>query len=114
DNAIYYAPEGKVDVYIESQDNAVEFRVEDNGIGVSKEAQKELFKKFFRAENAKTVRPDGTGLGLYMAKQVIEIQGGEIIFSSEEGKGSVFGFRFNIGSQPGSKDQHQDKEDDSA
>ncbi len=95
DNAIYYSPEGKVDIYLENKDDSVEFRVVDNGIGVSKEAQKELFKKFFRAENAKTVRPDGTGLGLYMAKQVIELQGGEIIFESQEGKGSTFGFRFN-------------------
>lgn len=97
DNGIYYAPEGKVDVYLETRDDYVEFRVEDNGIGVPKEDQKQLFTKFYRAENARHVRPDGTGLGLYMAKQVIEAQDGEIIFNSEEGKGSTFGFRFKQG-----------------
>lgn len=94
DNAIYYTPEGKVDVYLETRDGYVEFRVEDNGIGVPKEDQKQLFTKFYRAENARHIRPDGTGLGLYMAKQVIEVQDGEIIFNSEEGQGSTFGFRF--------------------
>lgn len=94
DNAIYYAPEGEVNVYVEQQDETVEFRVEDNGIGVSEEAKKQLFTKFFRAENAQSVRPDGTGLGLYMAKQVIEAQDGEVIFTSQEGEGSTFGFRF--------------------
>ncbi|MEX0748826.1 MAG: ATP-binding protein [Candidatus Saccharimonadales bacterium] len=96
DNAIYYAPEGQVDIYIEQHDQTVEFRVKDNGIGVSVEAQKRLFSKFFRAENAQHVRPDGTGLGLYMAKQVIEAQDGELIFESTEGKGSTFGFRFKL------------------
>ncbi len=96
DNAIYYSPKGTVDVYIEEKDGFAEFRVEDNGIGVSEEAQKQLFTKFFRAENAQAVRPDGTGLGLYMAKQVIEAQDGEIIFKSKEGEGSTFGFRFKL------------------
>ena len=97
DNAVYYAPEGNVDVYIEKLDGAVEFKVKDDGIGVSEEDQKQLFTKFYRAENARHVRPDGTGLGLYMAKQVIEAQDGDIIFESEEGEGSTFGFRFRIG-----------------
>ncbi len=96
DNAIYYAPKGKVDVYLDKKDDFVEFRVVDDGIGVSKDVQEQLFTKFFRAENARHVRPDGTGLGLYMAKQVIEAQNGEIIFQSEEGKGSTFGFRFSL------------------
>jgi len=94
DNAVYYTPKGNVDVYVEYVDGSIEFRVEDDGIGVSKAAQEKLFSKFFRAENAQSIRPDGTGLGLYLAKQVIEVQDGEIIFHSEEGKGSTFGFRF--------------------
>lgn len=97
DNAVYYTPEGNVDVYIEKLDGVVEFKVKDDGIGVSEEDQKQLFTKFYRAENARHVRPDGTGLGLYMAKQVIEAQDGDIIFESEEGEGSTFGFRFRIG-----------------
>ena len=67
--------------------------------------QKKLFAKFFRADNAKKARPDGTGLGLYMAKIVVEMQDGEILFSSQEGKGSTFGFELPISSQqiPNSK-----------
>ena len=63
-------------------------------MGVPKAVQHHLFAKFYRADNAKKMRPDGTGLGLFMAKKVIVAQGGAIIFKSEEGKGSTFGFSF--------------------
>ncbi|HET7630105.1 MAG TPA: sensor histidine kinase, partial [Candidatus Saccharimonadales bacterium] len=66
----------------------------DDGIGVPKHEQHHLFTKFYRAGNAKKARPDGTGLGLFMAKKVIVAQGGTLIFNSEEGKGSTFGFSF--------------------
>ena len=56
--------------------------------------QKNMFTKFYRAENAQKARPDGTGLGLFMAQKVIVAQGGAIIFHSEPGKGSTFGFSF--------------------
>jgi len=72
--------------------NAVAFTVADTGIGVPPAEQGKLFAKFYRAANAKDVRPDGTGLGLYLAKRVIEEQDGSIIFESTEGKGSTFGF----------------------
>jgi signal transduction histidine kinase len=61
-------------------------------MGVPKEAQHHLFSKFYRAGNARKMRPDGTGLGLFMAKKVVVAQGGAIIFNSTEGKGSTFGF----------------------
>ena len=92
DNAIYYTREGGVHVSVDLVHDCVEFKVKDTGIGVPKEAQKKLFTKFFRADNAQGVRPDGTGLGLYLAKRVIADQGGKIIFETEEGKGSTFGF----------------------
>jgi signal transduction histidine kinase len=69
--------------------------VKDNGIGVPRRMQHKLFTKFYRAQNAQQARPDGTGLGLFMAKKVIVAQGGAIIFESEENKGSTFGFRFS-------------------
>ncbi len=56
--------------------------------------QHKLFTKFYRADNARKSRPDGTGLGLFMAKKVIVAQGGSIIFDSKENKGSTFGFSF--------------------
>ncbi len=96
DNALYYTPVGgRVEVALSETPHHVEFRVKDNGIGVPREQQKHLFTKFYRAENAKRARPDGTGLGIFMAKKVVVAQGGAIIFESEEGKGSTFGFRFN-------------------
>ena len=95
DNALYYTPkEGEVTVKLEATDESVTYTVTDTGVGVPKSAQHHLFSKFYRADNAKKMRPDGTGLGLYMAKKVIVVQGGAIIFRSTEGKGSTFGFSF--------------------
>ncbi len=96
DNAIYYTPSGgHIIVRLIDNENSVELRVEDNGIGVPKAEQPHLFTKFYRAGNARQARPDGTGLGLFMAKKVIVSQGGSIIFDSIEGKGSTFGFIFS-------------------
>jgi signal transduction histidine kinase len=96
DNAIYYTPAGgKITVTLTESPTSIEYRVKDNGIGVPREQQRHLFSKFYRADNARKARPDGTGLGLFMAKKVIAAQGGAIIFDSEEGKGSTFGFRFS-------------------
>ena len=61
-----------------------------------REEQRNMFTKFYRATNAKKARPDGTGLGLFMAKKVIVDQGGALIFHSTEGKGSTFGFTFPL------------------
>ncbi len=93
DNAIYYTLQGKIKVKAYKEGKNACFEVTDNGIGVPKEQQKNLFTKFYRAENARRTRPDGTGLGLFMAKKVVEDHNGEIIFHSEEGVGSTFGFR---------------------
>lgn len=95
DNAIYYTPAGgHITVRLQDKPHFVELRIEDNGIGVPKSEQPHLFTKFYRAGNARKARPDGTGLGLFMAKKVVVAQGGALIFESHEGKGSVFGFRF--------------------
>ncbi len=96
DNAIYYTPKGgKIEVELKETDNKIEYTVSDNGIGVPKAELHHLFTKFYRAANAKKSRPDGTGLGLFMAKKVIVAQGGSIVLKSEEGKGSTFGFEFD-------------------
>jgi len=95
DNAIYYTKSGgKIQAALKETSQSVEFTITDNGIGVPKEQQHKLFAKFYRAENARKTRPDGTGLGLFMAKKAIIAQGGSIIFNSKEGKGSTFGFSF--------------------
>jgi len=95
DNAIYYTPAGgTVTVELRETPTAIEYMVHDTGIGVPKAVQHKLFTKFYRAQNAQQARPDGTGLGLFMARKIIVAQGGSVIFQSEEGKGSTFGFRF--------------------
>lgn len=95
DNAIYYTPRGgKIKLELKQKQSSVEFTVSDNGIGVPKNEQHRLFTKFYRAGNARKARPDGTGLGLFMAKKVVIAQGGAIIFRTSEGKGSTFGFSF--------------------
>ncbi len=93
-NAISYASGGKVDVYLDSDDTNITYKVVDNGIGVPDSQKPRLFNKFYRADNAKKHRPSGTGIGLYLVKRVIEDQHGQIIFESTEGKGSTFGFSF--------------------
>ncbi len=97
DNAIYYTPTGgKIAVELTATPTAIEFKVTDNGIGVPKDEQHKLFTKFYRAGNARKARPDGTGLGLFMAQKIVVEQKGAIIFNSVEGKGSVFGFTFPL------------------
>jgi signal transduction histidine kinase len=96
DNALHYTPSGgKINVRLIETPTTVEMRVEDNGLGVPKSEQPHLFTKFYRAANARNVRPDGTGLGLFMAKKVVVAQGGSVIFESQENKGSTFGFIFS-------------------
>jgi signal transduction histidine kinase len=96
DNAIYYTPAGGgITVNLTETPESVQFSVTDNGLGVPKNEQPHLFTKFYRAVNARKARPDGTGLGLFMAKKVVVAQGGAIIFKSQEGKGSTFGFSFS-------------------
>ncbi len=95
DNAIYYTPAGgHIDVQLEDHIVSIELKVVDDGIGVPKTEQHHLFTKFYRARNAQKARPDGTGLGLFMAKKVIVSQGGSVLFESKENMGSTFGFNF--------------------
>ncbi|HEX6461787.1 MAG TPA: ATP-binding protein [Candidatus Saccharimonadales bacterium] len=101
DNAIFYSkPSGVIKVELLSDDQHITFKVKDTGIGVPASEQKDLFEKFFRASNARKVRPDGTGIGLFMIKKVILAHGGSIIFHSVEGKGSTFGFSLPLKAQP--------------
>ncbi len=90
-NAIEYTPAGgEVKVYLEQKGEKFLFKVADTGIGIPKENQSTIFGKFIRGDNAITVKTDGTGLGLYIVKQAVNLLGGKIWFESEEGKGSTF------------------------
>jgi len=97
DNAIYYSKEGTaIEVALVVEGNRCRFTVKDKGIGVPVDETAQLFTKFYRATNARRQRPDGTGVGLFLAKKVINAHGGDVIFESEEGKGSTFGFSLPI------------------
>lgn len=97
DNAIFYTPKkGTITITLEKSSQEIIFKVADTGIGVPLKVQHRLFTKFYRAENAKKARPDGTGLGLFMAQKIISAQGGAVIFKSVENEGSTFGFRFPL------------------
>ncbi len=95
-NAIKYSPDGeKIQVKLEDKDNEYVCYVKDNGIGIPKEQQNQIFKKFFRANNAVELIGEGNGLGLYLVKHAIEVMGGVIGFESEENKGTTFWFKLS-------------------
>jgi len=97
DNAIKYSDAGNVIVKLERLDNHVEFSVNDNGRGIAKNEMPLLFQKFSRAKGVQLVHTEGTGLGLYIAKQIIEKHGGEIGARSKGlRKGSTFYIKFKI------------------
>ena len=97
DNAIFYSKERTtVKVSLCCDTREVVFTVEDQGIGVPKAEQSGVFGKFFRASNARKRRPDGTGVGLFLARKVVLEHGGAMIFASKENKGSTFGFRLPL------------------
>ncbi len=98
-NAIKYSGNGgSVIVSHEVQDKNLVVHVADTGFGITKAAQARLFEKFYRVQTEKTREITGTGLGLFIVKQIIEKMNGKIWVDSEEGKGSVFSFSLPLAS----------------
>ncbi len=91
DNAVNYTPAGGHITFRAAQkDNDIVISVKDTGIGITKTDAEYIFKKFFRSREAFSHFTDGSGLGLYVAKNIIDQHGGKIWFESDEGKGTTF------------------------
>lgn len=95
DNAVKYnAEHGLVSVMLEKTpgDNFVKVSVQDSGVGIPEDEKEKIFKKFYRATNAAQVEPNGSGLGLFITKNIITRHGGEIGFESRAGRDTIFWF----------------------
>lgn len=104
DNAVYYTYKGKITVYYELEGDFLKISVKDTGVGISESDRARIFQKFSRGASASGMNPNGSGLGLYIAKKIIEGNGGAMSFSSEgENKGTTFSFTIPI-----CKDQQED------
>ena len=91
DNAIKYTRDGgNVKISLHSDEKNATLCIQDSGIGVPENQKRDLFQKFFRAENAVKLHPAGSGLGLFICKSIIEAHGGKIWFDSTENQGSSF------------------------
>lgn len=97
DNAIRYINEnGKIDIKLEKRGRNLYLEMKDNGVGIPAGDQKHIFQKFFRSQNALKKQTSGSGLGLYIAKSIIEKAGGKMDFKSQERTGSTFWFTLPI------------------
>ena len=91
ENAMRYTPDGgSITLTASLEDKVIKGTVSDTGIGIPKHQQASIFNKFFRADNAVKQQTDGTGLGLYIARSILEKHGGTLTFESVEGKGTTF------------------------
>lgn len=90
DNAVKYTENGKITVSLTGNDSIVQIRVQDSGIGIPSEDIPHLFEKFYRVDTTATRTINGTGLGLYICRKIIELYNGRIWVDSKLGKGSTF------------------------
>lgn len=90
-NAVKYSPKGTtIHLNFSVQDKTVTFSVQDEGLGIPVDDQKRIFERFFRAKNVRKMDTDGSGIGLYITKSIVERLGGTITFKSAENQGTTF------------------------
>lgn len=93
-NAILYSPSGsRVGIGVKTVDEVVEIAVTDQGIGISELDQQRIFERFYRADQARSRRTGGSGLGLSIVKHAVQRHGGEVRLWSRQGRGSTFTIR---------------------
>jgi signal transduction histidine kinase len=96
-NSIKYTKSrGKIEISLSKNAGFVVFSIRDNGVGIPKSQQRHIFSKFFRSDNIVKYQTEGTGLGLYIAKSIVEQSGGRVWFQSREDVGSVFNFSLPV------------------
>jgi len=96
-NAVNYAPSGShIEVKVENMGDKARISIKDNGMGIPESQKPFLFQKFFRADNAVRMQTEGSGLGLFIARNIIQNHKGKIWAESEENKGSTFCFTLPI------------------
>lgn len=104
-NAIKYSPHGgTVEVGAGVDGEYASVWIRDSGLGIPEEHQEQIFTKFFRGDVGRERGIPGTGLGLVLAKQIVEAHGGDVGFESEEGSGSMFWFRIRAAETPDEED----------
>jgi signal transduction histidine kinase len=92
-NAIKYSPDGgEIEVGGYADERTVSVYVRDQGVGLTEAEQERIFERFYRADGALSRKTQGTGLGLFLSKSIIEAHGGEMRVESEPGEGSTFTF----------------------
>jgi PAS domain S-box-containing protein len=102
DNAVKYSPNGgRVEVAVEARDGGVRVAVRDEGIGIAPLEQRRIFGKFYRVDPGLARGVGGTGLGLYICRELVRRMEGRLSVSSEEGKGSIFVVELPLGARRG-------------
>jgi signal transduction histidine kinase len=93
ENAISYTEKGNIELSFTNKKDFLEINIKDEGCGITKDDREKIFQKFSRGNRAPNIHPDGSGLGLYITKKIVEGNGGEIYFESKgENKGTTFSF----------------------